>query len=252
MNHKNNKVQKKNESPKKKEAVSFDNVSICNDEGDVIFEELNFTINQGETVYIVGHKDKERSLILFTMLGMIKPQKGKVVCLETDLSEMDELSLLEYRKYLGYVYPQGGLIHDITLRENIELPLQFHTALSDAAIKRKLQRLYVKLKLQKDITKTRWHIDNVVKKKVVLARAVIHSPRLLLVDEPTTYLENENVPEIKYLIDEVVRKEFLYSYSVIVITSEDKKWAKDSGEKLLYLKDGRIKFWGKAGDCTFF
>lgn len=236
----------------KKPVVIFKDVTLANDEGDVIFKNLNFTINQGETIYIVGHKDKERSLLLFTMLGIVAPLEGSVTGLEHDLSGMDELTLLEYRKAIGYVYPQGGLIHDISLRENIELPLQFHTLLSDGAIRRKIQKVYVKLKLQNDIKKTRWHIDNFIRKKVCLARAVIHSPRLLLIDEPTTYLESNDVPKIKHLIDNVIREEFLLPASTIVVTSEDTKWACESAHRIMYLKDGKIKYWGEPSGCTFF
>lgn len=232
----------------KKSVATFKNVSIANSRGQKVFERLNFQIYEGERLFILGHTDRERSLILYTLLGLSSPLKGEVRALKRKINSLSALAMLEYRRYTGYVYAQEGLLEDLTLAENIELPLLFSSELSEEKIRERLLHIFELFDLDRELLEGSWAVNNIVKKKVLLARAVINSPRLLLIDEPTTYIENSDRAEIKRLIDEVIGDEFLLPESTIVITSEDKAWAKEAGDRIIYIEDGRIEYCGPACD----
>lgn len=235
----------------KKSVATFKDVTIKNNRGQKVFERLNFQIYEGERLFILGHTDRERSLILYTLLGLRRPIKGEVKALKRRLHSLSALAMLEYRRYTGYVYAQEGLLKDLTLAENIELPLLFNSELSEEKIRERLLHIFELFDLDKELVEGSWGVNNIVKKKVLLARAVINSPRLLLIDEPTTYIENSDRIEIKRLIDEVIGDEFLLPESTMVITSEDKAWAKQSGDRIIYLDEGRIEYCGAAEEFEF-
>lgn len=230
----------------KKTIATFKNVSIANNRGSRIFERLNFQIYEGERLFILGHTDRERSLILYTLLGLRRPLKGEVKAFRRKINSLSALAMLEYRRYTGYVYAQEGLLEELTLAENIELPLLFNSELSEERIKERLMHIFELFDLDKELMEGNWTVNNSVKKRVLLARAVINSPRLLLIDEPTTYIEDSDREEIKRLIDEVIGDEFLLPESTLVITSEDNRWAKRSGDRIIYLEEGRIEYCGPA------
>lgn len=228
--------------------VSFRDVYINDSRGETLFKRLNFELYEGERVFILGHTDRERSLILYTILGMLEPLKGEVKALKRIINRLDPMELLEYRRYTGYVYAQEGLIREISLEENIELPLIYNNDFTEEKIEERLEHLYNLFELDREQMESSWNVNNIVKKKVLLARAVINHPRLLLIDEPSTYIEKKDIAIIKELIDEVINDEFLLPESTVIITSEDKRWAKRGGDKIIYLQDGQIRYCGPAED----
>ncbi|OHD12049.1 MAG: hypothetical protein A2Y34_13820 [Spirochaetes bacterium GWC1_27_15] len=229
--------------------VSFNDICLNNKNGKQIFSNLNFNIFEGEKIFILGHDDKERSLIFECILGVIKSSIGKALILNKDVNTLNKKKLFELRKKIGYIYPQNGLLKNISIEENICLPLIFNSELTEENINKRLMLIYDMFKLTKDIVKKEaWGLANTLEKKILMARAIINKPSLLLIDEPTTYIEKKDINEIKYLIDKIIKEQFLSQSTTIIVTSEDMEWAKESGDKIILLKDGKIDFFGNSAD----
>lgn len=231
----------------KKPIIEFRHISINNSRNEPVFEDLNFNIYKSETVFIVGHNDKERTLILYNILGQLKPAAGRIKVFNRLLSRLrSKARLLELRKLIGYVHPQQGLINNLSIKDNITLPLRFNSDLDSNTINVRFETVKTLFNLENIVSKEIWDIDNISIKKILFARAVINNPHLLLIDEPTTYIEKRDVEQILALLDIALKKELVSDDCSIIITSEDKKFAKERADKIMYLKDGRINYWGDA------
>jgi ABC-type ATPase involved in cell division len=220
--------------------VEFNNVVIDDNSGKIIFKNLSFKIFEKEKIFILGHSDEERTLILFTILGMKKYKSGSVKVIGQDLKHLNKIKLLELRKKIGYVYPQNGLIKNISIKDNISLPLRFNTALTENEINAKIEKLSKIFEINDYLNELYWDLDNTIEKKVLIMRAIINNPKLLLVDEPTTYIEQKDIFMISELFDIILEKKYLSSKTPIIVTSEDFNLAETKADKIFYLKHGEI------------
>ena len=220
--------------------VEFKNVKIENDSKDIIFKNLSFKVFEKEIIFFLGHSDKERTLILYSILGMIKPKTGIIKVFGQELNNLSKIKLLELRKKIGYVYPQKGLIKNISIKDNISLPLRFNTMLSENEINVKINKISKTFGLKKYLNELCWDLDNTIEKKVLILRSIINNPCLLLVDEPTTYIEQKDIYLISELVDIIFKKKYISSKTPIIITSEDFNLAEQKADKIFYLKYGEI------------
>lgn len=226
----------------KKKLIEFIKVNIKDKTGNLIFRELTFDIYEGQSIVILGHDDKERTLILYTILGLLKPSTGLVKVFENNIKALSDIKLLSLRSRVGYVYPQRGLIDNISLKENIILPLRYNSNLSDEEIDDRFNTISEAFNINKIIDMNIWELDNVSEKKILFARSIIHCPELLLIDEPTTYIEQKDVEEILELLMIVFRRRFLPITAAIIVTTENEDFAAKMADRVLYLEDGRLKY----------
>jgi len=192
---------------------------------------LNLDILQGEKVFVTGQNDKNRTTLLYLILGVAKPSSGRVIVLDKNLKTLNKIKLFEIRKKIGYAHPQRGLLRNITVEENILLPARFNYSINYDFYKARYEKIIQKFDLSKYTDKLGWRLENIIEKRTLIARSIIHDPDILLLDEPTTYIEEKDKAEIKYLIDDVLPKEFLKETCSTIITTEDDDWAKLSADK---------------------
>lgn len=224
--------------------IAFDHVNLYDDENQPVFRNLSFSINQGEKVFILGHTDKERTLILHAIMGLLKNFEGEIKVFGQNISSLNQLNMLDFRKNIGYAFPQKGILRNISISENISLPLRFNGNLSEKQILKRTLRILELFDLKEIQQKKAWQLDNFVQKKTTLARAIIHNPAILLIDEPTTYLEENDIVLIKALIDKIFTSEYLSSKTIVIIASEDEEWAVKNTNKILCVQKGEQVFYG--------
>ncbi|HNZ27032.1 MAG TPA: ATP-binding cassette domain-containing protein [Spirochaetota bacterium] len=213
-----------------KATIKFENVTL-DFEKENKFINLNLDILQGEKVFVTGQNDKNRTTLLYLILGVAKPSSGRVIVLDKNLKTLNKIKLFEIRKKIGYAHPQRGLLRNITVEENILLPARFNYSINYDFYKARYEKIIQKFDLSKYTDKLGWRLENIIEKRTLIARSIIHDPDILLLDEPTTYIEEKDKAEIKYLIDDVLPKEFLKETCSTIITTEDDDWAKLSADK---------------------
>ncbi|HOF00438.1 MAG TPA: ATP-binding cassette domain-containing protein [Spirochaetota bacterium] len=213
-----------------KATIKFENVTL-DFEKENKFINLNLDILQGEKVFVTGQNDKNRTTLLYLILGVAKPSSGRVIVLDKNLKTLNKIKLFEIRKKIGYAHPQRGLLRNITVEENILLPARFNYSINYDFYKARYEKIIQKFDLSKYTDKLGWRLENIIEKRTLIARSIIHDPDILLLDEPTTYIEEKDKAEIKYLVDDVLPKEFLKETCSTIITTEDDDWAKLSADK---------------------
>jgi len=173
-------------------------VKIFNDQ--VVLDDLNFHVNKGEILVIMGGSGCGKSTLLRLLIGAMRPTAGSIEMLGGDLAQLDEEGLDGLRKKIGILFQSGALFNSLTVGENIALPLREHTALSADVIS-----IMVKMKLEMVGLRDFEHlkpaeISGGMKKRVALARAMALDPQIMFYDEPSAGLD----PVASAMIDELM------------------------------------------------
>ncbi|MBI3609137.1 MAG: ABC transporter ATP-binding protein [Nitrospirae bacterium] len=164
------------------------------------------TIERGETMVIIGGSGTGKSVILKHIIGLMKPDRGKVVVSGKDLATLKERALDELRKKFGMLFQGAALFDSLSVWENVGFSLRQQTHLSDREIKQLAVEKLAGVGLRGVEDRMPADLSGGMKKRVGLARALAMEPEILLYDEPTTGLDPIMADAINELIVEMKRR----------------------------------------------
>lgn len=179
-----------------------------------VLKGLNLTVNHGETMVVIGGSGCGKSVLLKHIIGILRPDKGRVSIDEKDISRMDETEMNELRKRFGMLFQGAALFDSMPVWENVGFSLKEHRGLTDNEIRRiAAEKLsLVGLKEIEDLMPS--ELSGGMRKRVGLARAIAMDPDILLYDEPTTGLDPIMADVINELI--IKMKERLNVTSIVI------------------------------------
>ncbi|MBF0276559.1 MAG: ABC transporter ATP-binding protein [SAR324 cluster bacterium] len=164
---------------------------------------LNFDIEQGETVSIVGQSGSGKSTLLSLMAGLDHPTSGTIKIKGQNLSEMSEEALSKFRaQNIGIVFQQFHLMSHLTALENISLPLELN---HDSGAVPKAKEALIQVGLEHRQNHFPHQLSGGECQRVAIARALVVRPALLLADEPTGNLDNKTGEHIADLFFDLVK-----------------------------------------------
>ena len=201
-----------------------------------ILSDISFEIGRGEIVVLLGESGSGKSVLLRHLIGLEKPDEGRITIDGVEITSLPEKRLLRVRKEIGYLFQDGALYDFLSVRENVAFPLREHTRLSWKEIWARTDALLDSVGLGPARDKMPSELSGGMNKRAALARAVILDSRVLLCDEPTSGLDPIKSREITDLIRDISRK----IDSTTVITSHDMPNAFRIADRLILLKDKRI------------
>lgn len=212
--------------------------------GQKVLAGINLHIAKGELVALLGESGSGKSVLLRHLIGLEKPDEGKIFLNTVDITQLPEGRLLGIRKDIGYLFQAGALYDFLSVRENVAFPLREHTRLTWKEIWKKTDRVLELVGLDYAKNKMPSELSGGMNKRAALARAVILDSKILLCDEPTSGLDPIKSQEITDLIKEVSR----HIGSTTVVTSHDMHNAFRIADRLFLLKDARILVEGTSAD----
>jgi len=207
---------------------------------DVVLKGVSIEFPVGKLTYILGSSGAGKSVLLKHILGLLRPDKGRVWVAGKDMAHIKGRELAEHRLVFGMLFQNAALFDDETVFENVAFPLREHTMLSEQEIKVKVETTLGLLGMKTGFDKMPNELSGGMRKRVGLARAIIREPSILLYDEPTTGLD----PVTRDTVDELIatlKKEL--SLTSIVI-SHDMASALLLADQIAFLHQGEIIFWG--------
>lgn len=202
-------------------------------ENDVL-KDISFKIKKGENLAIFGKSGSGKSVLIKCLVGLIEPDDGKVVLLNSDISELNNDALNTLRKKIGFLFQSAALYDSMSVRENLEFPLRDLKSKPQQEIDELVLEALTNVGLEDAIDKMPSELSGGMRKRVGLARTLILKPEIILYDEPTTGLDLITSKEISELILDIQKK---YNTASIIIT-HDIECARIAANRIIMIKDG--------------
>jgi phospholipid/cholesterol/gamma-HCH transport system ATP-binding protein len=244
--------------------IVFDHVSLAFDDT-VVLRDVSFELRRGHAKIILGASGAGKSISLKLILGLLKPDNGRVWVNGQLINDFTEEQMMKVRADIGMVFQEGALFDSLTVAENVGYKLYEETDLPLEAVRKRVEEVLGFVRLSQFIDRKPSELSGGQRRRVAIARAMTVKPRILLYDEPTTGLD----PITSTTIDEeIVKLRDLEEVTSILVTHQlrdaffvatqeavkrgDKVDFVDAGPakmqeaEFMMLKDGLIVFEGTA------
>ena len=194
-------------------AIEFQEVTMAYEDR-VILDEVSFFVNPGETKIVMGGSGTGKSTILKLVLGLIKPQGGRITIDGEDVTGMTEDELTAVRKKIGMVFQDGALFDSLSVYENVGFRL-FEQGLAEDEIEEAVRRMLRFVNLENTMFMMPSELSGGMRRRVGIARALVGSPKLILFDEPTAGLDP---PTARTILELAMKLRDLEGVSSIFVT----------------------------------
>jgi phospholipid/cholesterol/gamma-HCH transport system ATP-binding protein len=247
-------------------AVVFDRVSLAFDEH-VVLQDLSFAVPKGSMTILLGPSGAGKSIVLKLILGLFRPDAGRILVNGERIDTMAERDLIRIRGDIGMLFQESALFDSLTVSENVGYRLYEETDTPEAQVRRRVEEVLGFVGLQEHIDRMPSELSGGQRRRVAIARAMAARPSLLLLDDPTTGLDPITATTIN---DEVVKLRDLERVTSIAVTHQirdafyiasheavridDRVQITPTGETtsdngtFMLLHEGRIQFQGSGAE----
>jgi len=203
-------------------------------DGDLnILSSVNLTINEGESIAIVGASGSGKSTLLGLLAGLDSPSKGNIFLNGQALTDLDEDGRAEVRnKWVGFVFQSFQLMPRLTALENVMLPLELR---GDKGAEQTAVDLLKRVGLEHRLHHTPMQLSGGEQQRVALARAFVTEPAILFADEPTGNLDSKTGEQIIELLFELNQEK----HTTLVLVTHDKSLAARC-QRTLHIEAGQL------------
>ena len=201
-----------------------------------VLRDVSFKVAEGESLAIIGRSGTGKSVLLKHLIGLLMPDDGTVRVRGVEINNMLERELLDVRRQFGMLFQGAALFDSMNVAENIAFPLRRAGESDEAEIQQRVSEMLSLVEMPGVESKLLSELSGGMRKRVGLARAIVHRPAIILYDEPTTGLD----PVVSDSIDQLIlRVRDQFNITSIIIT-HDMRSARRIGQRIIYLRDGQV------------
>ena len=215
--------------------IRFDGVSKSFGEKRVL-DNVSFDVPQGGVCCILGRSGTGKSVTLKLLLGLLKPDSGKIFMNDLQIESLDSSHLVTARKEMGFLFQYSALFDSMTVAENVAFPMRRHTSMSETEIQEAVKSRLAAVGLENDLEQMPLELSGGMRKRAGLARALALDPSILLVDEPSSGLDPVTTREIDTLLLDLKAA----GNTTIVVVTHNMTSARRIGDRLIVLSEGQI------------
>jgi phospholipid/cholesterol/gamma-HCH transport system ATP-binding protein len=212
-------------------------------DGRKVLDDVSLDIKTGTGFCLLGRSGTGKSVTLKHIIGLLKPDEGRVLVHGRNVATLKGQDLAEVRRSMGFLFQNAALFDSISVGENVAFPLRRHTNWPDAKIREVARTKLADVGLETDFDKMPAELSGGMKKRAGLARAMALDPDILLVDEPSAGLDPITSDEIDELLVELKAKG-----TTLVMVTHNIPSARHVGDELAMLHEGRVIVRGTADD----
>ncbi len=205
----------------------------------VVLAGVTLEVQDGETLALIGYSGSGKSVLLKTVVGLLRPDAGSVTVDGQVVTELRRTELYELRRRVGYVFQFAALFDSMTVFDNVAMGLR-RMALPEDAVATRVQDALERVELAGYGRRYPAELSGGQRKRAGLARAIAFRPKYLLYDEPTTGLDPVTTAVIDGLVLKMARELGVTS----VVITHDMTSAYRVADRIAMLYDGRIRFVG--------
>jgi putative ABC transport system ATP-binding protein len=192
-------------------------------------------VGTGEIVAIMGPSGSGKSTLLYVLAGILRPDRGEVHLGEHRLDTLGDAARSRLRlRALGFVLQFGDLVPELSLRENVELPLRL-VGVPKPEARRRAAALLRELDVEEHADRRPGQVSGGQGQRVAVARALVHRPEVVFADEPTGSLDSVAGELVLDALTGLARRE---GSAVVLVTHEPRVAA--YADRTVYLRDGRV------------
>ncbi|WP_099224741.1 ABC transporter ATP-binding protein [Listeria costaricensis] len=206
-----------------------------NESQSVALKDISFTMKEGEFIGIMGPSGSGKTTLLNVLSTLDRPTGGTVRIAGTDLTQMKNNELADFRaETLGFIFQDFNLLENLTLYENIALPLSLQNV-KPVKIRERVEVVSKQLGIHDILTKYPAEVSGGQKQRTAAARALVHEPAIILGDEPTGALDSKNATSLLETMTELNAKQ---NVSILMVTHDPQ--SASYCERILFIQDGEL------------
>jgi phospholipid/cholesterol/gamma-HCH transport system ATP-binding protein len=218
-------------------AIEFRNVTLSFDDK-VILDDLSFKVNKGETKIILGGSGGGKSTTIKLILGLLKPDAGRVLVDGEDITDYTEAQMMSVRKKMGMVFQEGALFDSLSVYDNVAYRLHEQNV-PEEEVEQEVRRMLRFVNLEDAIDKMPIELSGGMRRRVGIARALVGGPKIVMFDEPTAGLDP---PTARTICELAIKLRDLEDVSSIFVTHEMNNVKYLTSEYAVVNDDGEIVF----------
>jgi phospholipid/cholesterol/gamma-HCH transport system ATP-binding protein len=204
----------------------------------------SLSVSSGESMVVIGGSGTGKSVLIKHVIGLLRPDEGKVIVKGAVISELGRSGLNELRRSMGMLFQQAALFDSMTVGDNIAFELRHHTSMGAEEVADRVQEMLAMVGLSGAQDKWPADLSGGMKKRAGLARALALGPEIVLYDEPTTGLDPILADQINSLIRDLQKRLDVTSITI----THDMTSAYKIADRIAMLHKGRIEEVGTPGE----
>jgi cell division transport system ATP-binding protein len=214
--------------------IQLHNVGLSYQGETPALSEINLKIPKGDFVFLTGQSGAGKSTLLKLLYADLKPTQGQVLIDGVNLSRLTRSQIPLLRRSIGVVFQDYKLLPNRTVLENVAITLEV-LGWGKRDIGRKVFHILKSMGLEDKINSTPLKLSGGQQQRVALARALVNDPKILIADEPTGNLDEENKEQILAIF-----KEANIRGTTVVVATHDRRVTVNSHRRVIHLEKGRI------------
>ncbi len=218
-------------------AIEFKDVTLSFDDR-VVLDNLSFTVQKGETKIILGGSGGGKSTTIKLILGLLKPDSGRIIVDGEDITEYTEAEMMSVRKKIGMVFQEGALFDSLSVYDNVAYRLH-EQGVPEDEVEQEVTRMLRFVNLEDAIDKMPIELSGGMRRRVGIARALVGGPKIVMFDEPTAGLDP---PTARTICELAIKLRDLEDVSSIFVTHEMNNVQYLTSEYAVVNDDGEIVF----------
>jgi phospholipid/cholesterol/gamma-HCH transport system ATP-binding protein len=227
--------------------IEFQNV-LMTFNGKIVLDDVSFKVDFHEKIAVLGGSGAGKTTMLRLMLGLVRPDSGKILIEGQDITARSEAELRNLRMNFSIVFQQGALFDSMSVRENVAFCLREYSKYSEDEIERRVREMLRVLDIEGAIDLMPEELSGGMQRRVAIGRSLAGcSPKMMLYDEATTGLDPLTADNICTLINELSKGPATARVGCIIVTHKVTDAAKVA-ERFIYIRGGGIVFDGNIDE----
>ncbi len=209
-----------------------------------VIKDISITFHKGKTNLVIGRSGSGKTVLLKMLVGLMKPDSGKILYDGEDFTELNKKELLALRMKVGMLFQGSALFDSMTVEENIRFPMDMFTHNTRLEKQKRVDYCLDRVGLAGNNKKYPSEVSGGMQKRVGIARAIVLNPMYLFCDEPNSGLD----PKTALLIDDLIHSITVENDITTIINTHDMNSVMEIGESVSFLNNGQLAWQGTKNE----